>query len=350
VEFGLNFFPSVGPATKSAEQYFSESLRLASLADHLGYGHVRTVEHHLNSYGGYSPNPIVFLAAVAALTRRIRLVTGAVLPIFNNPLKLAGEIGMLDAISKGRLDMGFARAFLPHEFAAFDKKLDESRARFNEGIGQIRRLLTEEDVSSNGKFHSFQNVTSLPRPTQLPHPPMWIAAFASPDSFEQAGRNGYYVMGIPISGPKMAELMGIYREAWKSAGHPGDGRLMLSFAMHCQANSEAAIAVAEPALNAYLAALVGAASAWTDGVASADYPGYDKMIERLKEENFRSQREQDIVWVGSPGEITEMISEYQRKVGLFESASMQVNFHDLPHDHAAASMRLFAEKVMPHFR
>ncbi|MBV8458479.1 MAG: LLM class flavin-dependent oxidoreductase, partial [Acetobacteraceae bacterium] len=70
-------------------------------------------------YGGYSPNPIVFLAAAAQRTRRARLVTGAVLPAFNNPLKLAGELAMLDALCDGRLDIGFARAFLPHEFARF---------------------------------------------------------------------------------------------------------------------------------------------------------------------------------------------------------------------------------------
>jgi len=350
MDFGINFFPSIGPAVKQASEYFAEALTLASLGDELGYEHIRTVEHHLNPYGGYSPNPMVFLSAVARRTRRLRLVTGAVLPIFNSPLKLAGEIGMLDAISRGRLELGFARAFLPHEFKAFNRRLDESHARFTEAVEQIRHLLSEEDVSSDGQFHVFRNVTSLPRPTQQPHPPIWIAAFASPESFEEAGRGGFYLMGILINGPKMAELMGIYREAWKSAGHPGEGRLMLSFAMYCALSSEEASSIAEPALNGYLAALVNAASAWTEGVVSADYPGYDKMIARLKQEDFRTQREQGIAWVGTPGEISDMITDYQDKVGRFESASMQVNFYDLPFDNAAASMRLFAEQVMPKFR
>ena len=60
----------------------------------------------------------------------MRLITGAVLPVFNNPLKLAGQIGMVDAISGGRLEVGFARAFLPHEFARFGISMDESRARY----------------------------------------------------------------------------------------------------------------------------------------------------------------------------------------------------------------------------
>ena len=88
------------------------------------------------------------------------------LPAFNNPLKLAGELAMLDALCDGRLDIGFARAFLPHEFARFGVKLDESRARFDEGMEQVRLLLEQENVTCEGRFHSFRNVTSLPRPTQ----------------------------------------------------------------------------------------------------------------------------------------------------------------------------------------
>jgi alkanesulfonate monooxygenase SsuD/methylene tetrahydromethanopterin reductase-like flavin-dependent oxidoreductase (luciferase family) len=349
MEFGLNFFPSVGPAEKSAAAYFKEALELAALTDALGFGHVRTVEHYFEAYGGYSPNPALFLAAAAQRTKNTRLVTGAVLPIFNNPLKLAGEIAMLDAISHGRLDVGFARAFLPHEFERFGRALDESRARFTEGVEQVRRLLAEENVSAEGRFHSFRNVTSLPRPTQRPHPPIWVAAFATPQSFEDAGKNGFNVMAIPLAGEQMADLMGLYREAWKSAGHKGDGRLMLSFAMYCAPTTEDAVAVARPCLNGYLRAMLEAAGTWTEGVASKDYPGYDKMFEALKRDSFDAQREKGIAWCGTPEEITDMIADYVRKVGRFESASLQVNFHDMPVERAAASMRLFSDKVMPRF-
>jgi len=105
MQFGVQFFPDVMPEEKSAEAYFQEALDLAEEADRLGYSHIRIVEHYFHYYGGYSPNPIVFLAAAAQRTRRARLVTGAVLPAFNHPLKLAGEIAMLDALSRGRNSM-----------------------------------------------------------------------------------------------------------------------------------------------------------------------------------------------------------------------------------------------------
>lgn len=128
MRFGLNFFPSVDPAQLSGQDYYRQALALAARADALGYHHIRTVEHYFRGYGGYSPSPIVFLTAVAQRTQRVRLVTGAVLPAFNHPIKLAAELAMLDCLSDGRLDAGFARAFLPEEFDAFQVPMGESRA------------------------------------------------------------------------------------------------------------------------------------------------------------------------------------------------------------------------------
>src|SRR6516225_5018573 len=218
MEFGIQFFPAVGPDQKPAEQYWREALELTQLAERLGFTNVRTVEHYFLSYGGYSPDPLIFLSAAAAVTRSIRLITGAVLPVFNNPLKLAGQIGMVDAISGGRLEVGFARAFLPHEFARFGISMDESRARFDEGLEQVRRLLEEQKVTARGRFHSFENATSLPRPTQKPRPPFWIAALSTKESFENAGTLGHYLMGIPLAGAHMASLLQTYRDAWTAAG------------------------------------------------------------------------------------------------------------------------------------
>jgi alkanesulfonate monooxygenase SsuD/methylene tetrahydromethanopterin reductase-like flavin-dependent oxidoreductase (luciferase family) len=350
MEFGIQFFPDIGPETKAGDVYFRECLDLVGLCDALGYSHVRTVEHYFNAYGGYSPNPIVFLTAAAQRTARARLVTGAVLPVFNNPLKLAGEIGMLDAISGGRLEVGFARAFLPHEFRRFRVNVNESRARFEEGVEQVRRLLEEENVSMAGRFHSFENVTSLPRPTQRPRPPFWVAALSTPDSFVNAGRAGHSIMAIPMAGAKMAEMIGLYREAWRSAGHGGHGRVMLAFHMLTAPTRAEAVDIAREPLNRYLKSLVAAACDWTEGLSSADYPNYDKIIAGLRQETFDTQVAKRAAWVGSPADVADAIADYDRQLGGFESASMQVNFNTLSYEQAARSMRLFAEQVMPKFK
>ncbi len=350
IEFGLQFFPNVSPEQKTGESYWSEALELCALAEKLGFTSVRTVEHYFHSYGGYSPNPLLFLTAASMVTQKMRLISGALLPAFNHPLKLAGEIGMLDAISHGRLEVGFARAFLPHEFARFDVKPDESNGRFEEGVELVRRLLEDESVSTKGRFHQFENVTSLPRPTQIPRPPFWIAALATPSSFERAGRLGYDVMAIPLAGGQMAELIGSYREARARAGHDGPGRVMLAFHMLCAESEDVAVALARVPLNAYLEDLVDAASGWITGLRSRDYPQYDVIVRALSRETFETQRAKGAAWVGTPDSITQQIMEYHREVGGFDIASLQVNFNVLSLTVAISSMRLFASAVMPRFR
>lgn len=255
---------------------------------------------------------------------------------------------MLDAISNGRLEVGFARAFLPHEFVRFGIDLNESRARFQEGMEQVRCLLEEENVTMEGQFHRFERVTSLPRPTQTPRPPFWVAALATPESFVAAGKKGYGIMAIPLTGGKMAELIQLYRDAWKSAGHPGQGRVMLAFHLFCAPTAEKAIAIARQPLNRYLKSLVEAASDWVMDTCSADYPGYDKIIAGLQQETFESQVEKGAAWIGTPEQLRKTIIDYYEQVGGFEFASMQVNFNTISLENARASIQLFAKEVMPH--
>ena len=347
MQVGIQFFPDVGPDVSSGRDYWQNALRLVGRVDRYGYAHVRTVEHYFHPYGGYSPNPMLFLAAAAQVTRHARLVTGAVLPAFNHPLKLAGELAMLDALCDGRLDIGFARAFLPHEFQRFGVSLDESRARFDEGVEQVRLLLENEVASSTGRFHSFKDITSLPRPTQRPRPPFYVAALGTRESFERAGAAGYGIMAIPMAGGAMRELLDTYRGAWKQAGHPGDGTVMLAFHMFCHEEQQAAERIARGPLNRYLRSLVDAASDWRGGMSSADYPGYAAVIEALAREDFDSQVDKCAAWVGTPERILETVHRYNEQVGGFEIASVQVNFNDISVTDAEASMRLFGEKVLP---
>ncbi len=349
MEFGVQFFPDVRPEQKSSAEYFRDALTLAEEAEKLGFTHIRIVEHYFHHYGGYSPNPMIFLAAAAQRTQRARLVTGAILPVFNHPLKLAGEIGMLDAISGGRLDVGFARAFLPHEFRRFGRSPDESVARFREGIEQVELLLTGENVTHHGRFHTIENTTSLPRPTQRPHPKFYVAALNTAESFAFAARMGYSVMAIPLGGAVMRPLLAAYRDAWKTAGHPGEGEVMLAFHMFCDPDGDRARAFACPFIDDYLQSLVEAASDWLDGRTSQDYPGYDKVIAKLRESRAADQIDSGAAWIGSPEEIVGQIRRTQDAFGGYEHASLQVNFNMVPLDDALASMRRFAEQVMPHF-
>ena len=338
MKFGLNFFPSFRLSDCSTADYFAQCLRIAERADQLGFNSVKTVEHYFFEYGGHSPNPIVFLSAVAARTRRIRPITGAVIPAFNNPVKLAAELAVLDNLSNGRLDAGFGRAFIPKEFEVFGVPMEESRARFEEGLDIVTRLWTEDRVSYQGKFHSFRDVRLMPRPVQKPHPPIWVAAIASLDSFLWAAQRGYHVMIVPYAGDmkRVREMVRAYREAWREAGHP-PGKEQVQTSLHCyvaETHREAVEGV-RPRIERYIDVFSEAVSSWANH-QSSQYANYGKMIEGK------------VAYVGPPAEVIDQV-RFTREIFGEVEPSMQINFGGIVEDEAARTLELFAKHVMPRF-
>ena len=253
-------------------------------------------------------------------------------------------------MSNGRLEIGFARAFMPHEFRVLKRSMDESRARFVEGIEQVRLLLEEENATSHGQFYSFDNVTSLPRPTQKPRPPFWIATTASAESQIFAAKGGHSIMTVPVGGPQQArKVIDTYRDAWAAEGRPGRGKVMIGLHMYCAETQAEAERRAKPRVENYFVSLLDA-HVKEKAAPSKDYPAAnDKMIDAMRRATFEDRMKANVVFVGSPRNLIEQIAGYDHLCGGLDKISLQVNFHDMPVDEAEASLRLFAEEVMPHF-
>jgi alkanesulfonate monooxygenase SsuD/methylene tetrahydromethanopterin reductase-like flavin-dependent oxidoreductase (luciferase family) len=208
-------------------------------------------------------------------------------------------------------------------------------------------LLGGENVSAEGEFHSFRNVTSLPRPTQLPHPPFWIAATTTPETFAFAGTHGCRLMGIPLEPDRMRSLIATYREAWRAAGHPGNGHVMNTFFMCCRPTRAEALEIGLGPCNSHLRGLADAAKEWLTGASTKAYPGYDKMIAQVTSDTAEAQVEKGSAWIGTPADIVEMICAYNDKVGGIDSASLHFTPGNMPVEHAERSLRLFSSEVMP---
>jgi alkanesulfonate monooxygenase SsuD/methylene tetrahydromethanopterin reductase-like flavin-dependent oxidoreductase (luciferase family) len=354
IRHGVSFLPDCRPERRSAAAYYRDVLAVSRLADESGLDYVKMTEHYLGDYGGYCPSPLTFLAAVAAQTRRIRLMTGCVLPAFHHPVQLAAHAAMVDVLSGGRLDVGFARAWLPYEFAALGVPLDESRARFEATVGAVLRLWTEQKVTERTEFFSFRDATSLPAVLQAPHPPVWGAAIRSPQSFEWLARNGF---GVLVSPPPLRselhwsrDLLRIYLDTF-AAAHEGTGlkpRIAFSVPLYIADSDEEAYDAAIPHIKEYMAVTAEAADAWTD-VSSANYPGYENMRAAFGKIGDDQLRYNGSAVIGSPKSVIEQIralcEELSADVCLWnvdyggqDGASMQRN------------LRLFAERVLPHVR
>jgi natural product biosynthesis luciferase-like monooxygenase protein len=353
MKFGIDYFPDASPERVSARQYFADVLDLAERADDLGYDSIKIVEHYFTSYGGYSPDPCVFLAACSQRARRLRMVTGAVLPAFNHPLKLAGQLAMLDAISGGRLDVGVARAFMPYEFDAFGIPMDESRARFEEGVAALRRLWTEEHVTFEGRFHRFANITSLPRPTQTPHPPLWVAAVVSPESFTWAGEQGHHMMVVPYLGEhhELAEKLARYRTAYRAHGHEatrGPGEAMMVLHLFVAPTRAQAREECRPYMEQYLRNFRKAARAWT-GRQSTAYKPYSGLEQMLNDITYERVLDETRAIIGDPDDVARQLGYIRDTFGEVYP-TFQINFGMMEKALAQRSIELFARHVMPHFR
>ena len=350
VRYGLNFFPAFRPSDYSTAEYFDQVLRLSERGDALGYTSAKCVEHYFNDYGGHTPSPIVLLAAIAARTRNLRPITGAVIPAFSNPIKLAGELAMLDNISNGRLDVGFGRAFIPTEFDVFGVNMDDSRALFDEGVEVIKRLWTEERVTHKGRFFRLDNVRLMPRPVQRPHPPMWIAAVASEESFIAAGRNGFNLMIVPFAGQldRTAQFVRSYTRAWTEAGRPaGAWRIQVSLHVCVAGSHQDAVESFKRPTERYIEVFAESVSAW-DGRASGDYAGYARVAQAVREQTPEKLVEGYTALVGTPDEVAAQLAHLRSILGEFEP-SLQLNFGGMPERDAFRTLELFATQVAPRF-
>jgi probable F420-dependent oxidoreductase len=135
--------------------------------------------------------PLTLLAAVAALTRRVRLGTGVLLPALRNPVVLAHVVGTLDRIAEGRLILGVGIAAdtpaIRREFAAAGVPWDRRVGRFLETLEICRALWRRDGVSFRGKHFTLEDVTLEPKPHRPGGPPIWIGG-SGPTALREAAR------------------------------------------------------------------------------------------------------------------------------------------------------------------
>jgi alkanesulfonate monooxygenase SsuD/methylene tetrahydromethanopterin reductase-like flavin-dependent oxidoreductase (luciferase family) len=124
---------------------------------------------------------------------------------------------------------------------------------------------------------------------------------------------------------------------------------MLAVQTFCHEDREEAIRIAKPRIERHFKSIADAMSEHAGRQLSADYKNYDKMIEKVRAETFESQVRHFAAFVGTPQDIVEHLHEFERVMSGVDEVSMQVNFNDMSYADAEQSVRLFGEKVMPHF-
>jgi len=220
---------------------FKDAFELADRAEAWGIHCVWLGEIHFNPARSVISASLQVASAIATRTRRLRVGTAVqVLPL-NHPLRIAEEVATLDHISEGRFEFGIGRSGVVRSYDVYGIPYGESQARFGEALEIIRRAWKGEPFGYEGEFYRFQNATVVPRPYQVPHPPIRMAANTA-ETFPVVGR-----MGLPVFiGLRAAEIpdlqahLSAYRQAWREAAHVEEPSVYLRIPVYVSTSEKGA--------------------------------------------------------------------------------------------------------------
>src|SRR5437016_1919924 len=348
-EFGI-FHEVARYAGRTEAEAFAQSFAQVDAAERFGLDVVWLAELHFLPERSVASAPLLLASALAMRTRRLKIgIAVQVLPLCH-PLRLAEEVATLDQVSGGRLIFGVGRSGFPRTYEAYGVPYAESRERFAEVLEILERSWREERFTFEGTFYNYRNIKIVPRPLQKPHPPLRIAA-TSADTYPTIGAMGFPIFvavrlgTIEELGPNIAA----YREAYRAAGHAGQGEVYLRVPIYV-ADTEAA-AYADPqesimqflrTLGAQLEATAKSAGARASeqraergqAMQTIDYDGAlrDKMI------------------VGTPAAVVARLQGLKRTLGL-DGVLAELNCGGLvPHEKVLRSLQLMCEDVAPKMR
>jgi alkanesulfonate monooxygenase SsuD/methylene tetrahydromethanopterin reductase-like flavin-dependent oxidoreductase (luciferase family) len=381
VKVSLFYLPSIGSRAEMErgraglrgdlyDRMLRELAEQARLADDLGYDSISFTEHHFHVEGfEISNNPVLLDLFVGMQTKRIRVgQLGIVLPA-DNPIRIAENIAMLDHMTGGRVDVGFARGYQrrwvdimaqqmhgihgaqPHQHDAID---DANRAAFEESFRIVKKSWTDELLTHDGRYWRIpagetpwnidytarfgagvtdgvvRAVGVVPKPVQQPHPPLFQPFASSERSIRWCAEEGVTAILPPLH-PRLEEgLFQLYAEV---SGRPlGDGMGVLRDVVIADSDDEAM------ALWSGSGAYCGAA--WFEPF------GFSKGLADPRTGEPPDLMQESLILVGSVDTVTRQLERLCVRLPVRRLFAWSYNGL-IPHEKLMRSIELFATKVLP---
>jgi alkanesulfonate monooxygenase SsuD/methylene tetrahydromethanopterin reductase-like flavin-dependent oxidoreductase (luciferase family) len=347
MKFGLHYQSFSG---ESPVQWFRDTLEQAVYAESLGFESVWPVEQHFISDLSILSAPLLFLAAVAERTTKLRLGIAIILLPLSHPVRVAEEVATLDVLSSGRVEFGIGRGAIPSHFTGFGISQAESRDRFVEGLEIVLAAWKNERLSYQGQFFQIDNLMVVPKPVQQPHPPVRVAC-NSVDTFEMVGRLGYPIFAASQVNPyyRIKEFLSVYDEARAVGGYPSRGGedFTLLTPLYVGENATQIRHDMEPSVRH----LLRTASSLLE---SARVP--EKVAAHMREVAERSRRltydkmSETMAIFDTPERCVERLARLHQDFHMDRTICWFNPGGRVPHERVMRSMELFAAKVMPQFK
>ncbi len=332
-------------------EVWRDELKLADLAEPLGYQSVWTVEHHFTDYM-LAPNPMQFLTWIAARTKEVQLGSMvAVLP-WHDPLRLAEQISMLDIVSGGRLILGIGRGAALVEFDGFKVSMDESRPRFAESAEMLLEGLERGWVEYDGEYIKQPRCDIRPAPFKS-FKGRCFAASVSPASIPMMARLGVGLLIIPQKPwPEVEKELAEYRSQYRKLR--GEEAPAPIFAGWTFVDKDAGRAedMAHKYIAGYFKTVLKHYEFASPHLATTKgYEYYGKIADKIAEigEDKFVEFFMSLQVYGTPEQCYERIVTTRERLGSDTFIGV-FSYTGMPLGEAARNMRLFASEIMPELK
>ena len=326
---------------------FGEEIEIAKLADRLGFDSVWTIEHHFTPYTMVT-NPLQLLSYLAGVTDNVDLGTMVVVLPWHNPVRVAEDIVMLDALlGERKVIAGVGRGLGRREYGGLGVDQNEARGRFDESIRIVRQLLSTGQCTFSGEHFQLEDVRLRPQPRDDLSGSLYCAA-GSPETMAVIAQEDVKPLMIPTVSLDLT-LQGArhFMSLREKAGFgPTDTKLALW--VYCAETEAEARAGAERYMMEYAdSALRHYEMTGTHFDGIKGYEGYAERAAALRADpapfldGFFARHP----W-GTPEMVVDKISELAHQFGTSEIMGV-FRYGGMGHEEAKRSMELFAEQALP---
>jgi alkanesulfonate monooxygenase SsuD/methylene tetrahydromethanopterin reductase-like flavin-dependent oxidoreductase (luciferase family) len=318
------------------------TLREVELAEAIGLDAVWLTEHHFDGAVAYA-DPLVFGAAVAMRTRRVRIGFAVVEMALHHPIRLAVQTSLLDNLSRGRLIVGTGRgsAYNEFEYIGFGTTMDEGRHMMAEAEDLLVMAWTGEDVQYKGRYWNLSFPRLRPPPYQKPHPPLVRACIGETSLLDMAKIGRPVLIGVQTL-DTLRQRLQRYKETMLASGFDEDAvdkalnDTWAQRALYVAESNDEALDVAAIALKRYRHHLDESRRRYNPGGLPPRTPDAPPSPNETVEHAFLA---------GTPKRVAEQIAAL-RDAGV-RNLLLNVNVGQMLPEQVERSMKLFGEKVLP---
>lgn len=168
-------------------------IETAKYADKHGFHSIWTPERHFDTFGGLYSNPAITSAAIATITKQIKIRAGSLIAPLHNSIRIAEDWSMIDNLSNGRIGISFASGWNVNDFILSPGNYEKRRNLMFKQIKEIQRLWEGEPINCQNRNEQSTELFVYPSPIQKKLP-IWVTSVGNEKTFYDAASIGANIL------------------------------------------------------------------------------------------------------------------------------------------------------------